>query len=592
MSTHNAAIQPKYSHEAGVTPQPEELIGAEIAINTADAKIFTKNAAGEIVTIVGGGGGGGAVDSVNGQTGVVELGAFNLADVDYNYSTYWTWVATTVSASAAGLRDGKALADSGAQVSVSPISSDGGDVTAALRAWSQANPAPYDTTVSIDGVETVVTVTSWQDYLGVTNGAAYTPRLRLGTAASGSPIVQSGSLVSLPGFNAWAAANGYERVDTPALPLSQGDVLKWNDNEQKFKPGRPSPSVQDIDDIFIPTGDIDKTVLQFDTSTSKWTAQDLDFTLEAASDYSLRTDSISGNTYPKEEGDALLWDGTAWSPGNPISGQAVSALSDVNTVTNPPSDGNALVWNELNGVWQPGVGGGGGGSESLEELNDVAFDSVVAGDVLRYDGTNWADGRVNYEELSNRPAIPAALGDLTDTDLSTAPAIGQILVWNGLAWAPDNQTTGGGGISTVGGALTERADTTVSTGSMNSGASQNIQFTGLGEAGQFVEVSVSSPSWVRFYPTAQDRDSDATRDVETDPLPGSGVLLEVVTTSANQTVRITPGAVYYNNDTLPDQTLYARVTNQSSASADLLVTVRAYTQISTDSIDGGSFGSG
>ena len=569
MSTHNAAIQPKYSHEAGVTPQPEELIGAEIAINTADAKIFTKNAAGEIVTIVGGGGGGGAVDSVNGETGAVSLGIQDMDDFELNANTIYSWSTRGGLSTEGNWNDASQNGGKWFKMNTKGANSEVAARVAALNdgdvVWVSLNNQGFA-----------------PQTIGIYNPAVYGSYAEF-FSRSGFPGTQT---FSSPLKVAFSDPN----VDQP---LTDGSVLQWVGADQKFKPAQQS--IQDMDDIFIPTDEgfnPDKTVLQFDTSTSKWTAQDLDFTLEKASDYSLRIDGNSGNAYPKVEGDALLWNGTNWNPGNPLSGQVVSALNDVNTVTNPPSDGDALVWNELNGVWQPGAGGGGGGSESLEELSDVALDSEVAGDVLRFDGTNWTDGRVDYQELSNRPAIPAALSDLSDTDLSTAPAIGQILVWNGSAWAPDNQAAGGGGISTVGGALTERADTTVSTGSMNNGASQNIQFTGLGEAGQFVEVSVSSPSWIRFYPTAQDRDNDATRDVETDPLPGSGVLLEVVTTSANQTVKITPGAVYYNNDTLSDQTLYARVTNQSGASADLLVTVRAYTQTSTDSIDGGSFGSG
>ena len=95
-SVYNAAIQPKASTVAGQVPLAVELIENELALNSTDGLLFTKNAAGEIVTIAGGGGGG-AVDSVNGQVGIVELGIGDLTDVTYSttfatiykYATYY-----------------------------------------------------------------------------------------------------------------------------------------------------------------------------------------------------------------------------------------------------------------------------------------------------------------------------------------------------------------------------------------------------------------------------------------------------------------------------------------------------------------------
>ena len=68
--------------------------------------------------------------------------------------------------------------------------------------------------------------------------------------------------------------------------------------------------------------------------------------------------------------------------------------------------------------------------------------------------------------------------------------------------------------------------------------------------------------------------------------------MEVRTNTADETIKITPGAVYYNNDILPSQVLYARVTNESGEGAVINVSIRAYTSTSTDTIDGGTFGSG
>lgn len=90
MAELNARIIAKASATAGEEPVAGDLEVAELAVNTADGKLFTKHTDNSIVTISGGGG---AVDSVNGQTGVVSLSLDNLSDVidiatpDFRYAT-------------------------------------------------------------------------------------------------------------------------------------------------------------------------------------------------------------------------------------------------------------------------------------------------------------------------------------------------------------------------------------------------------------------------------------------------------------------------------------------------------------------------
>ena len=224
----------------------------------------------------GGGGGGGAVDSVNGETGAVELDVFDLNDVDYNYTTIlgWTWVATDISGASNGLASGAALADSGGQVSVNPISDDGDDAKAALRAWSVANPAPFNTTVAVDGVVTNVTVTSWEDYLDDTG--TYKPRLRLGTASGGSPVAAPGAVVALPDFDTWAAANGFGRTGDVAALLAEGDILQWSNLGQKFRPaqlptGGGASELDSLTDVDVSTTTpTDGQTLSYDAASQQW----------------------------------------------------------------------------------------------------------------------------------------------------------------------------------------------------------------------------------------------------------------------------------------------------------------------------------
>lgn len=297
--------------------------------------------------------------------------------------------------------------------------------------------------------------------------------------------------------------------------------------------------------------------------------------------------------YPLREGDTLKWDAAeqAFKP-IPLSslGIAINDLEDVNTQTTSPTAGQALVWNDTQGVWVPGDVATNTDDIELSSLSDVTINAALIGQVLRYDGSGWTNQNLDYSSIQNTPTIPTTVAALDDTDLSIAPTVGQVLVWNGTAWSPEDQSGGGGGETTPG-ALTERADITNGL-TLVEDASGSFEIEGLGEAGSFVEIVASQPSWVRFYPTDADRTSDIARAQDTDPLPGSGVLLEVKTTVADQVVKVTPGAIYYNNDSLPDQKLYVRITNQSGVEALCNVTVKAYTQTNTTAISGGSFGSG
>lgn len=334
----------------------------------------------------------------------------------------------------------------------------------------------------------------------------------------------------------------------------------------------------------------DGSVLQYRFTTNTWVAQPLVYSLDDAANVALRVDAGSGTEIPKAIGDALLWDGSYWRPANPLAGQSISALDDVNTATVTPANGQALVWDEANGYWKPGTVASDTPEVALSDLTDTTLTSPAQNQVLKYVDGVWVNAAVNYADIPDAPTVPQDLGDLPSVDLSLAPVAGQVLVWDGTAWRPEDQSGGGGGDSVVG-ALTERADVAV-TETFTPGETKNLVFSGMGEAGKFVQVTVSDPAWIRFYASDADRSADATRGIDDDPLPGSGVLMELRTSTVDEVVKITPGAIYYNNDLLPAQSLYARLTSQAGIETAITTTIRAYTSSTTDAIDGGTFGSG
>ena len=71
---------------------------------------------------------------------------------------------------------------------------------------------------------------------------------------------------------------------------------------------------------------------------------------------------------------------------------SINALSDVDTTTSAPSDGQALVWNSTDSEWQPGTVGGGSDAATLDGIDSTQFlrsdvaDTKTAGNLTFDDG--------------------------------------------------------------------------------------------------------------------------------------------------------------------------------------------------------------
>ena len=87
----------------------------------------------------------------------------------------------------------------------------------------------------------------------------------------------------------------------------------------------------------------------------------------------------------------------------------INSLSDVDTTSQAPQTGNVLKWD--GGKWAPGVdttsGGGGTDADTLDGFDSSYF--------------------TNYDNLNNKPTIPASVTDLSIVDGSS----GQVLTANG-----------------------------------------------------------------------------------------------------------------------------------------------------------------
>ena len=247
-------------------------------------------------------GGGGAVDSVNGQTGVVSLGLGDLDDVQLeNTGSTLTWDTclgnATVSNDPAGTW-GAFETGGNTVISVTSVSEEG-DVATILQGI-QANDV-----ISVNGTDRTVVnkvdFISLQGEMRITfSGDGYIDN----TAGANTLTFESDS------FGASTA-------------VADGDIIHWVASENKWRPTQPTSggatSIDDLTDV--------------DTSTT-----------------------------PPTDGQVLTWNnaGSKWEPASSVS--SIDDLTDVDTSTVAPTDGQALVWDNAAGKWEPGTISGGSGS--------------------------------------------------------------------------------------------------------------------------------------------------------------------------------------------------------------------------------------
>jgi hypothetical protein len=120
--------------------------------------------------------------------------------------------------------------------------------------------------------------------------------------------------------------------------------------------------------------------------------------------------------------------------------------------------------------------------------------------------------------------------------------------------------------------MANAADVTVSTRqtfstgnfSLTSNATATRDLTGAYKSYLLFKIQTSHAAWVRVYTSVAARNADTNRSIDTDPLPGSGVIAEVITTGA-QTQVLTPAVIGFNDESTPVGTIYLSITNRSGA---------------------------
>lgn len=121
---------------------------------------------------------------------------------------------------------------------------------------------------------------------------------------------------------------------------------------------------------------------------------------------------------------------------------SIGALTD--TTIAGINDGEVLVWNTSNSRFEPGAGGGGGGggSSTFVGLTDTPSNfSAAGGKLVR---VNSGATALEYSTAVTAAEVSGiTLSALSDVS-STAASSGDVLKWDGSQWAPGTDITSGG----------------------------------------------------------------------------------------------------------------------------------------------------
>ena len=221
-------------------------------------------------------------------------------------------------------------------------------------------------------------------------------------------------------------------------------------------------------------------------------------------------------TSPPQDGEALIYNAIAqvWLPG-PVSdldlgSSSINSLADVDTSTDPPVDGNTLVWDSSSGNWVPGDSAGAIVWTIAADVNSQNFlfsgNGFLGNDP---DPELVVQRGQTYKFVHNAGTMhpfriqttPVVGGDLYSNGIDINPLTdGETMTWEVRMDAPDTLYYACGNHSQMGGVIRVGAagfeDPLTTDGDMIVRSGGQTTRLGIGSEGQVLKVSsVGQPVW-------------------------------------------------------------------------------------------------
>jgi hypothetical protein len=222
-------------------------------------------------------------------------------------------------------------------------------------------------------------------------------------------------------------------------------------------------------------------------------------------------------------------------------------------------------------------GSGGGGSGSFNGPVSSTDNAIV-----RYDGATGDTAQNSLVTISDTglitaPSVASIIPFYHSSNLSLPSASsnnGAVLVTannNSLYYASNGNWTR---VATESEAVVQTRQTfSTTTGSLTNNGVAYPDVTAY-KSYLLLKIQVDRAAWVTVYTSSAARSADTSRDIDVDPLPGSGVLAEIITTGA-QTQLLTPAVIGFNDEASPVNTIYLKVVNRSGTTGTVTVNLTA-----------------
>jgi len=312
---------------------------------------------------------------------------------------------------------------------------------------------------------------------------------------------------------------------------------------------------------------------------------------------SLSDVSTSGVT----TGQVLKYNGASWAPAADSTGSSY-ANSDVDTHLNQsnPTSGYVLSWNGSDYAWVAQSGGGGAGTPEITwtlTANGTS-DYVFSGDgfpTSQNDPTLYLIRGQTYKFVNNTGGHPFRIqstvaqagggtqynSGVTNNDAGNGVTLTFVVPMN----APDTlyyqctahpAMTGTINVLTQGGGtgLGTRSTFTATTASLANNVAGNVDVTAY-KSYSLLKIKPSIAAWVTLYVDAASRTADANRVQGADPAPDAGVIAEVITTTANEEIKMSPGVLGWHQDGGGDAvtSVFCKVVNKSGSTGTCTVSL-------------------
>lgn len=237
---------------------------------------------------------------------------------------------------------------------------------------------------------------------------------------------------------------------------------------------------------------------------------------------------------------------------------------------------NQVIVSDGSGGLAWGSGGGGGGGGSFNGPVSSTDDAIV-----RYDGTGGGTAQNSLVTISDTglisaPSVASIIPFYHSSSLSLPAAAdvnGAVVVTsnnNSVYYASNGNWT----------RLATETETVIQSRQTFQSISSSIDgntnaFPTINNAYKswlLYKVQTDRAAWVTIYTSTIARSNDTSRTIDQDPLPGSGVIAEVITTGS-QTQTMTPAVIGFNDEPTVTDSIYMKVRNRSGSTSTVTVTL-------------------